>query len=69
MQHGGVGPPLADNYTGPYLVLEKGPKVFKLQVGTREDVVSRDRLKPHVGRAPPAVADQPRRGRPPGRRT
>ena len=24
----GVGPPLADNYAGPYLVLEKGPKVF-----------------------------------------
>ena len=69
VQRGGVGPPLADNYAGPYLVLEKGPKVFKLQVGTREDVVSRDRLKPHVGLAPPAVADPPRRGRPPGRRT
>ena len=24
----GVGPPLADNYAGPYLVLEKGPEVF-----------------------------------------
>ena len=53
---------------GPYLVLEKGPKVFKLQVGTREDVVTRDRLKPHVGLAPSAVADPQRRGRPPGRR-
>ena len=58
-----------DNYAGPYLVLEKGPKVFKLQVRTREDVVSRDRLKPNVGLAQPAVADPPRRGRPPGRRT
>ena len=30
VQCGGVGPPLADNYAGPYLVPEKGPKVFKL---------------------------------------
>ena len=52
----GVGPPLVDNYVGPYLVLEKGPKVFKLQVGTREEVITRDRLKPHLGLAPPAVA-------------
>ena len=68
LQRGVVGPPLGDNYAGPYLVLEKGPKVFKLQVRTREDVVTRDRLKPHVGLAPPAVADPLRRGRPPGRR-
>ena len=68
VQRGGVGPPLADNYAGPYLVLEKGPKVFKLQLGTGQEVVSRDWLKPRVGTAPPAVADPPRRGRPPGRR-
>ena len=36
VQCGNVGPPLADNYAGTYLVLEKGAKVFKLQVGTRE---------------------------------
>ena len=68
VQRGGVGPPLADNYADPYLVPEKGPKVFKLQLGTRQEVVSRDRLKPRVGTAPPAVADPPRRGWPPGRR-
>ena len=28
----------------PFLVLEKGPKVFKLQLGTQQEVVSRDRL-------------------------
>ena len=67
MQRGGVGPPLADNYAGPYLVLEKGPEVFKLLVGRREEVITRDRLKPHVGLAPPAVAEPPRRGRPPRR--
>ena len=26
----GLGPPLTDNYVGPNLALEKGPKVFKL---------------------------------------
>ena len=57
MQHGGVGPPLADNYAVPYLMLEKGPKVFKLQLGQRTEVVSRDRLKPHTGQAPPAAAE------------
>ena len=41
----------------PYLVLEKGPKVFKLQVGERIEVVSRDRLKPHAGQVPPAAAE------------
>ena len=44
-------------YAGPYLVLEKGPKVFKLLVGTKEEVITRDRLKPHVGLAPLAVAE------------
>ena len=65
MEHRGVGPPLADNYVGPYLVLDKGPKVFKLQLGTREEVVSQDRLKPHAGQATPAAAEPQRRGRPP----
>ena len=66
VQRRGVGPSLADNYTGPYLVLEKGSKVFKLQLGTWQEVVSRDQLKPHVGTALPAVAEPPRRGRLPG---
>ena len=47
-----MGPPLVDNYAGPYLVLEKGPKFFKLQLGERTEEVSRDRLKPHVGQVP-----------------
>ena len=54
-----------DNYAGPYLVLEKGPKVFKLQLGERTEVVSRDGLKLHAGQAPPATAEPPRRGQPP----
>ena len=59
VQCSGGGPLLADNYAGPCLVLEKGPKVFKLQLGT---------LKPHMGRALLAAANPPRRGQPPGRR-
>ena len=41
--------------------------VFKLQLGERTKVVSRDRLKPHAGQAPPAAAEPPRRGRAPRR--
>ena len=55
-----------DIYAGPYLVLEKGPKVIKLQLEERNEVVGRDRLKPHVGQAPPTAAEPPRKGRPPG---
>ena len=67
MQRGGVGPPLADNYLGPnLLLLEKGAKDFKLQLGERTEVVTRDWLKPHVGQAPPAAAEPPRRGQPLG---
>ena len=31
-------------YAGPYAVLERGEKVFRLQVGDREEAVSVDRL-------------------------
>ena len=62
----GGGLPLADNYAGPALVLEKGPKVFKLQLGERTKVVRRDRLKPHAGQAPPGAAEPPCWGRPLG---
>ncbi len=36
-------------YGGPYAVLERSEKVFRLQVGDREEAVSVDRLKPHTG--------------------
>ena len=45
MHRRGVGTALADNYAGHYLVLEKGPKVFKLQLGERTDVVSREKAE------------------------
>ena len=39
-------PSLAPLYCGPCLVLEKSDKYFRLQLGSRTDVVSMDRLKP-----------------------
>jgi hypothetical protein len=42
---------LSPPYQGPYLVLASGPKFFRLQMGSREETVSVDRLKPHLGEA------------------
>ena len=36
---------MANKYNGPYKVLEWGNNAWKIQVGERVDVVSRDRLK------------------------
>ena len=44
---------MADKYSGPYKVLERGNKAWKLQVGERVDMVSRDHLKPHLGSVAP----------------
>ena len=57
-------PSLAPLYRGPYLVLERRTKFFHLQLGSRTDVVSVDRLK-HVNSADPvSVAVPPAPGRP-----
>jgi hypothetical protein len=63
----GHQPPLSPAYDGPYLVLERSLRFFKIQIGGRADNVSTLRLKPcHT---PPdtqvEAADPPRRGRPP----
>ena len=55
---------MADNYSGPYQVLERGNKAWKLQVGEKVEVVSWDRLKPHLGCVAPEAAVPPRHGRP-----
>ena len=39
------GPPLSPLYDGPYLVLARGPKVFTLELGSRQERVTVDRLK------------------------
>ena len=61
------GEHMADKYSGPYKVLERGNKAWKLHVGERVDVVSRDCLKPHLGSMAPEVVCHPQlggRGRP-----
>jgi len=64
VRKGGTIPPLSPLYSGPYRVLASGPKIFRLQVGEREETVSIDRLKPHRGAAPVQPAQPPSRGRP-----
>ncbi len=59
-------PPLALLYTGPYAVLERGEKVFHLQVGDRDEAVSVDRLKQHTGAEPVQSAVPLKLGRPLG---
>jgi hypothetical protein len=46
-------------------VIQAGEKTFHLAIGGREEVVSVDRLKPHLGLAPLLPAVPARRGRPP----
>ena len=60
---GGAAKPMAHKYSSPCKVLEQGNKAWKLQVGERVDVVSRDRLKPHLGSMAPKAAMPPRHGR------
>jgi hypothetical protein len=55
-------PPLAAAYDGPFLVLERSLRFFKLQIG---DTVSTLRLKAYTSPSDVPVAQPPRRGRPP----
>jgi transposase InsO family protein len=66
VRHGNVAGPTQPPYDGPFCVLERRRKTFLIQLGTRSEAVSIDRLKPHVGAEPEAAAAPPRRGRPPG---
>ena len=58
-------PSLSPLYRGPYKVLERRDKFFRLQIGDRVDVVSVDRLKPVVSDSSVVPASPPVRGRPP----
>ncbi len=65
VSRGGALPPLAPLYVGPYEVLERVDKFFRLAVGGREETVSIDHLKPHLGvglfsAALPAANGRPR---------
>ena len=61
---GGQQRPLAAPYAGPFLVVEKGAKVFKVQIGLNVEVISVDRLKAHTGSSPVQPAAAAPRGRP-----
>jgi len=57
-------PPLSPLYRGPYLVLSKYPKYFLVEIGSKSDSVSVDRLKPVLSDHPVTPQQPPRRGRP-----
>jgi hypothetical protein len=59
-----AAPALSPAYRGPYKVVSRGPKTFKVTVGSKTEVISVDRLKPHNG-DDPRTASPPARGRPP----
>jgi transposase InsO family protein len=67
VRHDAAKPPLAPAYDGPFLVLERSPHTFRLQVGDKVDVVATARLKPAVLASDASAAVPPRRGRPPRR--
>jgi hypothetical protein len=67
VRRGPAAGPLAPAYDGPFCVLEKSEKVFRVQMGSREEVIAVDRLKAYEADGPTSeVAAPPRRGRPPG---
>ncbi len=65
VRRGGTLPPMSPLYVGPYEVLERTDKCFRLAVGSRKETVSIDRLKPHLGAGPFTAALPAARGRPP----
>ncbi len=58
-------PPLAPLYAGPYKVLSRSRRTFRLQVGNRAETVSVQRLKPAITAEEDTPELPPRRGRPP----
>ena len=52
VRRGQAAPPLTPLYQGPYPVAFRTPKAFTIDLGGRQEVVSVDRLKPHLGLAP-----------------
>jgi hypothetical protein len=56
---------LAPCYQGPYLVVSRGRKCFRLAIRTKVETISMDRLKPHTGEGAVEAAQPPNRDRPP----
>jgi hypothetical protein len=65
VRRGGHVTPLQPLYDGPFLVLNRTAKVFTLLMGEKQELISVDRLKPHLGRNEPVPGVPRRRGRPP----
>jgi hypothetical protein len=65
VKRGAVASSLSPLYSGPYRVISRGEKTFHVDIGGRNEVISADRLKPHLGQAPVQPASPPKRGRPP----
>jgi hypothetical protein len=65
VRRGGTVPPLQPLYVGPYRVVSRADKYHVLEIGGKEETVSVDRLKPHLGTANVRPASPPIRGRPP----
>jgi hypothetical protein len=65
IRRGAAASSLASLYEGPFAIVQSGEKVFRVRVGPRVEVVSVDRLKPHMGAEAPRPASPPSRGRPP----
>ncbi len=57
----GARPLLVAKYDGPFLVVAKAAKYFKIQRGTRVESVTVDRLETHLGSGPVAPASPPAR--------
>ena len=49
---GAVGGLLENAYSGPYQVIRWGKKVLLLQLGARQEWISADQLKLHMGASP-----------------
>jgi hypothetical protein len=47
-------------------MLARGEKFFTMEIRGRKDIISVDRLKPHLGPSPVIPASLSRLGRPPG---
>ena len=56
VRHGARRTPLSRPYDGPFRVIKKEEKFFVVKMGSKEQTVSVDRLKPAFGFADPAPA-------------
>ena len=65
VRHDAAQPPLSPLYDGPFLVVERSLHFFKIQKGSKVEVVSTHRLKPCHAPQDVLAAEPPRRGRPP----